>query len=173
MIAPRIRTNNPCGRTRKRPPTGDRVEHQMANTQSHFSLRINANTIETVIQFCGERMGPRENPPAIPDAPLDRTAFAKGRSADPQPIDPRFLKRRFGKVHATSSTGSGRIGVWACQSMTTMSKLIEVQVFERGRSRICPVGSGSYHLAQRFFAHIARNEHAWHIGRAALARNRT
>lgn len=31
--------------------------HQMANTQSHFSLRINANTIETIIQFCGERMG--------------------------------------------------------------------------------------------------------------------
>lgn len=56
--------------------------------------------------------------------------------------------------------------------MTTMAKLIEVQVFERGRSRICPVGSGSYHLAQRFFAHIARNEHAWHIGRSALARNR-
>jgi hypothetical protein len=34
----------------------------MANTQSHFSLRINANTIETIIQFCGERMGPRGKP---------------------------------------------------------------------------------------------------------------
>ena len=83
--------------------------HQMANTQSHFSLRTNANTIETIIQFCGERMGPRENLPAIPDAPLNRTAFAKGRPANLQPIDPRFLKRRFGKVRATSSTGSGRI----------------------------------------------------------------
>ena len=31
--------------------------HQMANTQSHFSLRTNANGIETIIQFCGERMG--------------------------------------------------------------------------------------------------------------------
>ena len=37
-------------------------------------------------------MEPRENPPAIPDAPLDRTAFAKGQPAGPQPIDPRFLK---------------------------------------------------------------------------------
>lgn len=36
-------------RAKKRPPTGDRVEHQMANTQSHFSLRIDANTIETII----------------------------------------------------------------------------------------------------------------------------
>lgn len=36
--------------------------HQMANTQSHFSLRINANTIETIIQFCGERMGARGKP---------------------------------------------------------------------------------------------------------------
>ena len=36
--------------------------HQMANTQSHFSLRINANTIETIIQFCGERMSPRGKP---------------------------------------------------------------------------------------------------------------
>lgn len=95
--------------------------HQMANTQSHFSLRTNANTIETIIQFCGERMEPRENPPAIPDALLDRSAFAKGRSADPQPadpqpvnlqpVDPRFLKRRFEEVRATSSTGPGRIGV--------------------------------------------------------------
>ena len=83
--------------------------HQMANTQSHFSLRTNANTIETIIQFYGERMGPRENPPAIPNAPLDRSAFAKGWSADPQPIDPRFLKRRFEKVRTTSSTGPGRI----------------------------------------------------------------
>lgn len=121
MIAPRIRTNNPCGRAKKRPPTGDRVEHQLANTQSHFSLRINAHTIETIIQFCGERMGPRESPPAIPDAPLDRTAFAKGQPAGPQPadpqpvnlqpVDPRFLKRRFEEVRATTSTGSGRIGV--------------------------------------------------------------
>lgn len=85
--------------------------HQMANTQSHFSLHANTNTIETVIQFCGERMEPRENPPAIPDALLDRSAFAKGRSADPQPVDPRFLKRRFEKVRTTSSTGPGRIGV--------------------------------------------------------------
>lgn len=85
--------------------------HQMANTQSHFSLRTNANTIETIIQFCGERMGPRENPPAIPDALLDRSAFAKGQPADPQPVDPRFLKRRFEKVRTTSSTGPGRIGV--------------------------------------------------------------
>ena len=95
--------------------------HQMANTQSHFSLRTNANTIETIIQFCGERMEPRENPPAIPDAPLDRTAFVKGRPASPQPadpqpvnlqpVDPRFLKRRFEKVRTTSSTGPGRIGV--------------------------------------------------------------
>lgn len=84
--------------------------HQMANTQSHFSLRTNANTIETIIQFCGERMGPRENPPAIPDALFDRSAFAKGRSADPQPVDPRFLKWRFEKVRTTSSTGPGRIG---------------------------------------------------------------
>lgn len=85
--------------------------HQMANTQSHFSLRTNANTIETIIQFCGERMGSRESPTAIPDASLDRTAFAKGRPAGPQPINPRFLKRRFEKVRATSSTGPGRIGV--------------------------------------------------------------
>ena len=42
--------------------TGDRVEHQMANTQSHFSLRTKANTIETVIQFCGERMGATRKP---------------------------------------------------------------------------------------------------------------
>lgn len=49
-------------RAKKRPPTGDRVEHQMANTQSHFSLRIDANTIETIIQFCGERKGPRGKP---------------------------------------------------------------------------------------------------------------
>ena len=66
-------------------------------------------------------MGPRESPPSIPDAPLDRTAFAKDRpagtqSADPQPVnlqpvDPRFLKRRFKEVRATSSIGSGRIGV--------------------------------------------------------------
>ena len=83
--------------------------HQMANTQSHFSLRTNANTIEIIIQFCGERMGSRENPPAIPNAPLDRSAFAKGWSADPQPVDPRFLKRRFEKVRTTSSTGPGRI----------------------------------------------------------------
>ena len=104
-------------RAKKRPPTGDRVEHQMANPQSHFSLRTNANASETIIQFCGERMGPRESPPAIPDAPLDRSAFAKGRSADPQsadpqpadpqPVDPRFLKRRFEKVHTTSSAGPG------------------------------------------------------------------
>lgn len=85
--------------------------HQMANTQLHFSLRTNANTIETIIQFYGERMGPRENPPAIPNAPLDRTAFAKGRPANLQPVDPRFLKRRFEEVRATTSTGSGRIGV--------------------------------------------------------------
>ena len=83
--------------------------HQMANTQSHFSLRTNANTIETIIQFYGERMDPRENPPAIPNAPLDRTAFAKGRPANLQPVDPRFLKRRFEKVRTTSSTGPGRI----------------------------------------------------------------
>ena len=69
--------------------------HQMANTQSHFSLRTNANTIETIIQFCGERMGPRENPPAIPDAPLDRTAFPK----DNQPIRNR-------SIHASSKGDS-------------------------------------------------------------------
>ena len=54
--------------------------------------------------------GHGENPPAIPDAPLDRTAFAKGRPANPQPVDPRFFKRRFEEVRATSSTGPGRIG---------------------------------------------------------------
>ena len=36
--------------------------YQMANTQSHFSLRTKTNTIETVIQFCGERMGPTRKP---------------------------------------------------------------------------------------------------------------
>lgn len=85
--------------------------HQMANTQSHFSLRTNANAIETIIHFYGERMGPRESPLAIPDAPLDRTAFAKGRPADPQPVNPRFLKSRFEEACATDSTGPGRIGV--------------------------------------------------------------
>ena len=95
--------------------------HQMANTQSHFSLRTNANAIETIIHFYGERMGPRESPPAIPDASLDRTAFAKGQpagpqSADPQPVNlqpvnPRFLKSRFEEACATNSTGPGRIGV--------------------------------------------------------------
>lgn len=85
--------------------------HQMANTQSHFSLRTNANTIGTIIQFCGERMGSWENLPAIPDAPLNRTAFAKGRPAGPQSADPCFLKSRFEEACATSSTGPGRIGV--------------------------------------------------------------
>lgn len=67
--------------------------HQMANTQSHFSLRTNANTIETIIQFYGERMGPRENPPAIPNAPLDRTAFAKGRPANRSALPQETIRK--------------------------------------------------------------------------------
>lgn len=43
----------------------------MANTQSHFSLRTKANTIETVIQFYGERMGAHEKTrPQFPTHPL-------------------------------------------------------------------------------------------------------
>lgn len=44
--------------------------HQMANTQSHFSLRTNANTIETIIQFYGERMGHEKARPQFPTRPL-------------------------------------------------------------------------------------------------------
>lgn len=64
-----------------------RRRHQMANTQSHFSLRTNANAIETIIQFCGERMEPRENPPAIPTRPLiDRRSPKVGQPIRNQSI---------------------------------------------------------------------------------------
>lgn len=61
----------------------------MANTQSHFSLRTKANTIETVIQFYGERMGAHEKTcPQFPTRPLmDRRSPKVG-----QPIRNRSIR---------------------------------------------------------------------------------
>lgn len=62
--------------------------HQMANTQSHFSLRINANTIETIIQFCGERMGHGKTRPQFPTRSLiDRRSPKVG-----QPVRNRSIR---------------------------------------------------------------------------------
>lgn len=68
----------------------------MANTQSHFSLRTKANTIETVIQFYGERMGAHEKTrPQFPTRPLiDRRSPKVG-----QPIRNR-------SIHASSKGDS-------------------------------------------------------------------
>lgn len=62
--------------------------HQMANTQSHFSLRTNANTIETIIQFYGERMGHEKARPQFPTRPLiDRRSPKVG-----QPVRNRSIR---------------------------------------------------------------------------------